>query len=226
MSGVRRSRAGLLDEAPARKPGFVLIPLECTQARRKAQQLGFQLVTDPVDFVKKVSRAAKQKGNVVLTPPSADTDYALSSAVVAALLGCFCAAPRDFQEELPKGLQYEEKYKSSKQSFHIAVSAELAEDLPTMPQVLRAIAEAPGSCLSFYRSERKLGRFYKRELKKNPKAKPKAFVFFKRTPSGADAPPKELQELYIRPRSFLLQCPASHRVVCPGCRPRQPAASA
>ena len=117
-------------------------------------------MTDPVHVVKKVFRSSKQqKGDVVLTPSAADTDYALSSAVVAAPLGCFCAAPRDFQEELPKGVQYEEKFKSSKHSFHVAVSAELAVDLPTMPQVLRAIAEAPGSCLSFYRSERKLGRF-------------------------------------------------------------------
>ena len=116
------------------------------------------MVADPVDFVQKVSRVASEKGNVVLTPPAADTDYALSSAVVAALLGCFCVAPRDFLEDM-KGLQYEEKYKSSKQSFHVAVSADFAVDFPTMPQVPRAIAEAPGSCLSFYRSERKLGRF-------------------------------------------------------------------
>ena len=174
-----------------------------------------------MDFVQKVTRASQRKGGVVLTHPATDTDYALSSAVVAALLGCFCAAPRDFQEELPKGLQYEEKYKSSKQSFHVAVSAELAEGFPTIPQVLRALAEAPGSCLSFYRSERKLVRFYKRALEEKPRAKPKAFILAQRTPAGADALTKELS---ISPRSFLLQCPASHRAVWPGCRPRQPAA--
>ena len=67
-SGAQPRRA--LDEEPARKPGFALIPSGDTQARRKARRLGFQLVTDPVDFVRKVSRASKQqKGVVVLTPP-------------------------------------------------------------------------------------------------------------------------------------------------------------
>ena len=67
QSATQRRR----DEAPARKPGFALISLQDTKGRRKAQELGFRLVADPVDFVKKVvSQAASEKGNVVLNPPT------------------------------------------------------------------------------------------------------------------------------------------------------------
>ena len=83
------------------------------------------------------------------------------------------------------------------------------------PQVLRAMAEAPGSSLRIYRSERKLSRFYKRELKQNPRKKLKAFILAMRTPAEVEA---KVKELYTRPRSFLLDSPSSHRVACPGRR--------
>ena len=122
---------------------------------------------------------------------------------------------RSVRREMQQGLQYEGKCKSSKQSFHFAVSADFARDFLTMPQVLRAMAEAPGSSLRFYRSERKLSRFYKRELKQIPRKKLKAFILAMRTPAEVEA---KVKELYTRPRSFLLECPSSHRVACPGRR--------
>ncbi len=44
----------------------------------------------------------------------------------------------------------------------MAVSAALADELPTLPPLLRDIALAPGSCFKFYLSERKLCTFFKR----------------------------------------------------------------
>ena len=40
--------------APARKPGIILARLQDEEAMRKAQQLRFQLTSDPLDFVAKV----------------------------------------------------------------------------------------------------------------------------------------------------------------------------
>ena len=40
--------------APVRKPGIMLVRLQDEEARRKAQQLRFQLTSDPLDFVAKV----------------------------------------------------------------------------------------------------------------------------------------------------------------------------
>ena len=151
--------------APARKPGIMLVRLTDKEARRKAQQLRFQLTSDPLEFVAKVVLvpASTGKGHVVLAP-LVDTDYSLSATIAAALLGCFYATPQDFinQDEPPRGIMYTEKCTSAKESFHVAVSAALAAELPTLPELLRALAVAPGSCFKFYVSERKLCKFSKR----------------------------------------------------------------
>jgi len=150
--------------APALKPGIMLVRLQDGAARRKAQQLRFQLTGDPLDFVAQVAQvaASKKKGHVVLAPP-VDTDYSLSAMIAAALMGAFYATPEDFvrQVESPRGITYREKCKSSNHSFHVAVSAALADEFPTLPQVLRAVALAPGSCFKFYVSEHKLCKFFK-----------------------------------------------------------------
>ena len=77
---------------PTLRPGIMLVRLEDEKARRKGQQLQFQLTTDPLDFVAKVARIPKsaRKGHVVLASP-VDTDYSLSAMIVAALMGSFYA---------------------------------------------------------------------------------------------------------------------------------------
>ena len=116
--------------------------------------------SDPMDFVAKVAQAPAStgSGHVVLAP-LVDTDYLLSAMIAAALMGRFYATPQDClnQDESPRGIMYTEKYKRGCISrFHGAVSAALADELPTLPQLVRAIALAPGSCFKFYLSERKL----------------------------------------------------------------------
>ncbi len=106
--------------APVRKPGIMLVRLQDEEARRKAQQLRFQLTSDPLDFVAKVVQvpAYMRKGHVVLAP-LVDTDFSLSARIAAALMGGFYTTPQDFlnQDESPRGIMYTEKYKSSKESF-------------------------------------------------------------------------------------------------------------
>ena len=46
-------------------------------------------------------------------------------------------------------------------SFHVAVSASPAGELPTLPQLMRNIAFALGSRFKFYESERKLCKVFK-----------------------------------------------------------------
>ena len=141
------------DLAPARKPGIMLVRMQDQEAMRKAQHMRFQLTSDPLEFVAKVVKAAsaKQKGHVVLAPHE-NTDYALSAMMAAATMGAFYATPEDFvkDDKEPRCVMYTGSYKSSKQSFHVAVSAKLAEECPTIPQILRAIAQSPGSYFKFH----------------------------------------------------------------------------
>ena len=57
--------------APVLRPGIMIVRWHDEEARRKAQRLRFQVMSDPVDFVAKVARVAqtKGKGHVVLAPP-------------------------------------------------------------------------------------------------------------------------------------------------------------
>ena len=68
----------------------MLVRLRDIEARRKAEKLGFQLTTDPLEFVTKIVRApaCMRKGHVVLAP-LVDTDCSLSARIVAALVGAF-----------------------------------------------------------------------------------------------------------------------------------------
>ena len=91
----------------------------------------------------------------MLAPP-ATTDFAVCGAIAAAFMGCFQAAPKDFLEAAPRGVTHKESYRDPARIFRIAVSAGLAQELPTLLGLLRGIAQAPGSHLHFYLSEKKL----------------------------------------------------------------------
>ena len=199
----------------ALKPGTMLVRLEDEDVSRKARLRRFQLTSDPLDFVRKVALipTSARKGHVVIAPP-VDTDYSLSAMLVAALMGCFFATPPDFLSQDVRGIRYTEKYKSAKQSFHVAVSASLANEMPTLQPLLRAIAQAPGSCFNVYGSERQLCKFFKKTMKTTPSIRKRSFVLAK--PRDRDTVDAKYKELYVSPRSFLLNFDASERAVCPG----------
>jgi len=222
---LRQGRDAIL--TPALSAGIVLVRLTDTEARKRAQKLGFQFTSDPIAFVTMVSKvpASAKKGHVVLAP-LLDTDYSISAHITAALLGAFYATPEDFASaarpedfarefgEAPRGIMYTEKLKSPKDSFHVAVSEALATDFPTLPQLLRAIATVPGSCFKFYLPERQLCKFSKKPANKTPRMQQRICVLAK--PADRKAAKKKNKELYINPRSFLLRHEASNSVICPG----------
>ena len=166
------------DLAPARKAGIMLVRFQDVEARLKAQRLRFTVTSDPVDFVAQVARvpASLGKGHVVLAPLDA-TDYALSSQIAAAVMGGYFATPKDFLNEKgpPLGIMYCEKYKGPS-TYHVAVSPALAEKFPTIQQLLLAIAQAPGSCFKFYKSERKLLKFFDKTVKTTKRLHQRTFV--------------------------------------------------
>jgi hypothetical protein len=214
----RKGRDG--HPAPTRKAGLMLV--QDWDARRKAQQLRFSLTGDLLDFVAKIIKipASAKKGHVVLAP-FADTDYSLSAVIAAALMGCFYATPTEFlrEDESPCGIMYTETYKDPNRSFHVAVSAALAGEMPTLPQLLRAVAMAPGSCFKYYLSERKLCKFFKKTKKtatphQQRKLQQSTCVLCKR--GDTDDVEKKYRELYISPRSFLLRFHGSESAVLPG----------
>ena len=122
--------------------------------------------SDPLDFVAKVAQVQASTGNVhVVLAPLADTDYLLSAMIAAAIMGGFYATPQDrlSQDESPRGIMYTETYKRGcishvavSAAFHGAVSAALADELPALPQLVRAIALALRKFFNVYVSERKL----------------------------------------------------------------------
>ena len=174
-----------------------------------------------MDYVTKVLlvQSSMRKGHAVLVPPL-DTDYSLSAMVVAALLGAFYASPRDFCNEAnPHGVQYAEKYRNTKQMFHVAVSAVAADLWPTLPLLLNAIAQAPGSSFKYYYHARKLCQFFKKRVKAIPSLKQRSFVLSLQT--DRNSAHKKYKEIILRPRDFLLKFDASVSAVLTGCRPVQ-----
>ena len=87
----------------------MLVRLQDQSARRKAQQLKFQLTSDPLDFVDQVAKlpARPQKVHVVLAP-LVDTGFSLCARIAAALMGGFSATPQDFlaPDESRRGIMY------------------------------------------------------------------------------------------------------------------------
>ena len=102
-----------------------------------------------------------------------------------------------------------------KHSFHVAASDSLAGARPGLPELLKAIARAPGSSFMFYLSERKLDKFVRKTAKKTPAIMQRAFVLCKKG-ECVEAVSKKKKATRISPQSFLLRFQASESAVCPG----------
>ena len=158
-----------------------------------------------------------RKGHAVIAPTDA-SDYSISAQIAAAFMGAFVVTPIDYGRPSPHGIMYRERYKRSKQSYHVAVSVALAAELPTLPQLLRAISQAPASCLKFYQSERRLYKFFKKTVKATPiekRASVQKRVFFLSQLHEALQADQKYRVLHFTPRSFLLKFNASVCGVCP-----------
>ena len=145
--------------------GFLLALPSDRRARRVAQNLGFHILDDPVDFVRKVGAAASRRvgaGHVVLAPVCEDTDYAVCARLCAVCLGAYLADSRAFcRKGQSCGVQYEDLCHGGGQGFKVAVAARLASQMPTLPLLLRALAEVPRGSFAFY-SEHRLGKVFRK----------------------------------------------------------------
>ena len=182
----------------------MLVRLGGQEARRKAQRLRFQLVHDPVDFLARLAKqdrkAARKSGNVVLAATAADTvtDFDIAAQIAAAFTGAFFTTPTDFaRKDYPPGIQYTEKLRSSPATYHVAVTAALQADLPTLPHFLRALASAPSGCVKFYLKPQKLCKWFKKQAKTTPRVLQRACVLC--SPGEEKDAERSCKQLYNSP---------------------------
>ena len=198
----------------------MLVRLGCLEARRKAQRLRFHLVNDPVDFLaataKQNGTGKRAKGNVVLVHTTdALTDFGVAAKIAAAFTGAFFTTPDDFvRQELPKGIQYTEKLRRSRTTYHVAATANLQADLPTLPHLLRALARTPRGCVKFYQSPKKLCKWVKKQGKGAHRLLQRACVLC-HPGEEKDATPS-WKQLYNSPSTWILRFDASVQGRCPG----------
>ena len=211
--------------APARTPGLMLVRRVEKAAITKAHRLHFQLVHDPVDFLNRLakqdSRAAEKKGNVVLAATSDTEDFGIAAQIAAAFTGAFYTTPADFaQQDSPQGIQYKEKLRSSKTNYHVAATASLEEDLPTLPHILRALTATPNGCVIYYLHPKTLGKFFKRHAGQQPRLVQRACVLCR---SGEETEIKKaVKPIYNSPKNWVLRFDASVAARCPGSKAAAP----
>ena len=227
---VVRSRAQPLEgrdvqDLKACQPGVMLARFADKQARHIGSRMKFKLTSDPVEFVKLAARvpATSGKGNVLLVPMSttgSTTDYSLSAQIAAALMGGYTATAKDFEDDIKRplcGVMHQQRYKASKQTYHVAVSAGLAQDFPTVPQVLEAIAGQPGSCFQYRFSAESLCKFYKKTVKTNTTIAKRILILAHKREIDSSIVNKKYLALYNTPHTFLNKFHLVDRALCPGC---------
>ena len=208
------------DLVTARAPGLMLVRLGCVEARRKAQRLRFHLVNDPVDFLARIAKqdssGKRKRGNVVLVHTAdALTDFGVAAKIAAAFTGAFFTTPDDFaRQDLPKGIQYTEKLWSSRTTYHVAATANLQADLPTLPHLLRALAQTPRGCVKFYLNPKKLCKWVKKQGKGAPRLLQRACVLCH--PGEEKNATPSWKQLYNSPNNWILRFNASVQARCPG----------
>ena len=208
------------DLVTARAPGLMLVRFGSVDARRKAQRLRFHRVNDPVDFIASVAKQSssgkRAKGNVVLVDTAdMQTDFGVAAKIAAAFTGAFFTTPDDFaRQDLPKGIQYTEKLWSSRTTYHIAATASLQADLPTLPHLLRALAQTPRGCVKFYLSPKVLCKWVKKQGKGAPRMLLRACVLCQ--PGEEKNAKPSWKQLYNSQSNWFLRFQASVQARCPG----------
>ena len=206
--------------ATAPRPGLMLVRGGDLEARKKAERLRFQLVFDPVEFLGRLAKqdrkAARGRGNVVLAATTAETtDFGIAAQIAAAFVGAFFTSPIDFaRHHCPPGIQYTEKLRSSTTTYHVAVTAALQADLPTLPHLLRTLAQSPSGCVKLYLKPKKLCKFFKKQAKDTPRLVRRCCVLCR--PGEEKDAEKGCQQLYHGPRNWIRQFAASVKAHCPG----------
>ena len=180
----------------------------------------FRLVHDPVDFLagvaKQAIKAARKIGNVVLVETAETaTDFGIAAKIAAAFTGAFFTTSIDFAcGDSPKGIQYTEKLRSSTKTYYVAVTADLQADLPTLPHLLRTLAQAPSGCVKLYLEPEKLCKFFKKHAKGTPRLLKRACVLCR--PGEEKDAETGSKQLYNSPKNWVRRFDASVEALCPG----------
>ena len=209
--------------ATARRPGLMLVRFGDVEARRKAQRLCFKVASDPVEFLALLAKqdrtAARERGHVVLAATAENmSDFGIAAKIAAAFTGAFFTTPIGFARQgSPQGIQYTEKLRSSTSTYHVAVTAGLQAHLPTLPHLLRTLAQTSRGCVEFYLKPKAIGRFFKKNAK-NAKATPRllqrACVLCR--PGEENDAEKGCKQLYTTPTNWVLRFDGSVEGLCPG----------
>ena len=139
-------------------------------------------------------------------------DFGISAQIAAAFTGAFFTTPTDFaQQNSPQGIQYTEKLRSSTTTYHVAATADLQADLPTLPHLLRTLALAPGGCVKVYLKPKKLCKFFKKHAKGMPRLLQRACVLC--CPGEEKDVEKGCKELYNSPQNWVRRFDASVEVL-------------
>ena len=147
---------------------------------------------------------------------AADTDFGIAAQIAAAFTGAFYTTPTDFaQRNSPQGIQYTEKLRSSKKHYHVAVTAALEADLPTLPHILRALAQGASGCVIYYPKPKKLCEFFKKHTKGTPRLVQRACVLC-RSGEETEIKKKAVKQIYNTPKNWVLRFDASVAARCPG----------
>ena len=96
----------------------------------------------------------------------------------------------------------------------MAVTADLQADLPTLPHLLRTLAQAPSGCVKLYLKPKKLCKFFKKHGKGTPRLLQRACVLCR--PGEEKDAKKGCKQLYNSPQNWVLRFDASVEALCPG----------
>ena len=173
-----------------------------------------------MDFLARVAKqdrkAARKSGNVVLAA-TADTvtDFGISAQIAAAFTGAFFTTATGFaRQDSPQGIQYTEKLRSSTTTYHVAVTAGIQAHLPTLPHLLRTLAQTSSGCVKLYLKPKKLCKFFKKHAKGTPRLLQRACVLCR--PGEEQDAEIGCKQLYNSPASWVLRFDASVEGLCPG----------
>ena len=167
-------------------------------------------------LAKQDRKAARERGNVVLAATDDKvSDFGIAAQIAAAFTGAFFTTPIDFAlQDSPQGIQYTEKLRSSTSTYHVAVTAGLQAHLPTLPLLLRTLAQTSSGCVKLYLKPKALGRFFKKNAKATPRLLQRACVLCR--PGEEHDAEKGCKQLYTSPTNWVLRFDASVEGLCPG----------
>ena len=160
---VRSSIQVSLKSGAKQRPAGILLVLPTEEAAiRKARRLGFKLTHDLVEFVSLVGKHPRtsRKAHVVLAPIDGKSDYAVCAHLAAVTMGAWFTNARSFVSDgRTGGCQYEERCRTRRRMFKLAVSADLQAQSPSLMVCLRTVAQVPGGTFELHSATRLIKLF-------------------------------------------------------------------